>query len=1381
MTINPKKRLLLILFLFLINFGLNAQITSSIYTFNQGDNPSSLARSSTGDLYFSLNNQINKLSADGELTVVISVSSDIYIQNIVIDSMDNLFYSAYNSLDRTSIIQKVTPDGTVTPYIYGNYNPGSLAIDNVGNLYFTDFSNQPPTIQKATPDGTVTPYLNGNYRPNNMTLDNTGNLYFTDYSNYPPTIQKITPDGSVTPYLNGNYFPDNMTVDNTGNLYFTDYSNYPLTTIQKITPDGSTQVYLANDNYLNQPRYLVSDPSGILYYLNRNSNYSYEIIKVGLSCIQQCPPNVINQSFCVSGTVADLVAYGTDLQWYTTETNGTSLATTTALATGTYYVSQTVSGIESTRTSVVITVNTTAVPSASAQTFCNSGIVANLVATGTGIQWYDVATNGTALDTSTALVSGTYYVSQTLNNCESTRTSISVTVNTSLAPIASAQTFCGSKTVTDLVATGTNLKWYSEAINGTALTSSTELATGTYYVSQTENACESARTSVAIAVYDTPTPMSVDILVVSGGGSGATGFGGGGGGGAVKYFSNQSIGGVNEVVVGSGGAAITNSPYSSGLHGESSSFGSLVATSNSSSNCPWGTNTGGGGGGGSGGGKSGGFFTGMEPGGTAIPGMGYNGGGGNGDSIHFRNAVGGGGGGAGGAGKNGDSPGQNGGNGGVGLAYNISGTMTLYGGGGGGGININITKAGTGGDGGGGAGSNGNVPGTNGTPNTGGGGGGYGQGGGFGTSGAGGSGIVIIRYAGATILATGGTITQSGGFTIHTFINNGTFTYNSPQLSQTFSGSHTVADLVATGTDVKWYEVATDGTALASSTALATGTYYVSQTLNSCESSRTAVSVSVSSTIISWTGANSTSWTDSGNWSTNTVPTSTSDVTIAAAANQPSIASDVAINSLTIDSSASLTVLVGSNLTVTNYIHNSGNMTLENNANLFQGDNAVNTGNINVKRESSALYKFDYTLWSSPVTNISQYLTDFSPLTDLKRFYNYDIALNLYSPILTPKSTPFTLGRGYLIRMPTTSNLYSTSNPTKFEGVFSGVPNNGSKTYTMSIDGSGYNLVGNPYPSTLNIDSFLSANDNIDGTLWFWRKSNNYLNTTSYTTCTIAGITSFANGASYSNDNFISVGQGFIVKAKPGMTTLNFTNSMRIANNENQFFKTKAIERNRIWLNLSNASQPINQMMVAYMTGATKNIDRADGRYINDNPTALNTLINNEEYTIQARNLPFDPSDIVPMSFKTDVAGAYSIAIDHVDGLFLNNQQIILKDNLMGVETDLKSGPYNFTAIVGVDTTRFSLLYQKTLGINTADFSDNSVRVSKNKGNIQIKSNNRGIDNIKLFDINGRLILEKSNVNANETVIESTKFGNQILIVKITSDDNKVVSIKLVN
>jgi hypothetical protein len=65
----------------------------------------------------------------------------------------------------------------------------------------------------------------------------------------------------------------------------------------------------------------------------------------------------------------------------------------------------------------------------SPQTICGAATVASLLATGTLIKWYDAASGGSALDPSTALTNGTtYYVSQTLNSCESARTAVVVTI-----------------------------------------------------------------------------------------------------------------------------------------------------------------------------------------------------------------------------------------------------------------------------------------------------------------------------------------------------------------------------------------------------------------------------------------------------------------------------------------------------------------------------------------------------------------------------------------------------------------------------------------------------------------------------------------------------------------------------------------------------------------------------------------------------------------------------------------------------------------------------------------------------------------------------------------------------------------------------------------
>jgi hypothetical protein len=482
----------------------------------------------------------------------------------------------------------------------------------------------------------------------------------------------------------------------------------------------------------------------------------------------------------------------------------------------------------------------------------------------------------------------------------------------------------------------------------------------------------------------------------------------------------------------------------------------------------------------------------------------------------------------------------------------------------------------------------------------------------------------------------------------------------------------------------------------------------------------------------------------------------------------------------------------GYNLTVTGAVANSGTMTLENNANLIQGGTTnTNTGNIIVKRDSNALSRLDYTIWSSPVTNANQFLTTFSPLTTTNRFYNYNETTNLYNEITTPASTPFATATGYLIRMPNTHPASSTV----WNGSFTGVPNNGTINKAITYNGStsfGYNMVGNPYPSTIDADTFISTNTAIiESTLYFWRKTNG-ASGTAYATYNSVGSVATGSGltgtGSAAPNGTIQVGQGFFVKAKSA-SNLTFTNAMRVANNENQFFKTKQVQKDRVWLNLTRTAiktetidipEAFSQALVGYLADATQGVDNYDAKYINDSPIALTSSINGEEYTIQGRPA-FDASDVVALNFKTDADGYYTIALDHFDGVFATGQDVYLVDSKTGTETDLKAGSYTFNATAGIDNARFSLKYQKTLKVDAPAFNENSVSVYKNNGALYVNSGFVAMSNIKVFDIQGRLIAEQKNLKSTTAVFNNLRAKNQVLIVKITGENNNVVSKKIVN
>jgi trimeric autotransporter adhesin len=528
-----------------------------------------------------------------------------------------------------------------------------------------------------------------------------------------------------------------------------------------------------------------------------------------------------------------------------------------------------------------------------------------------------------------------------------------------------------------------------------------------------------------------------------------------------------------------------------------------------------------------------------------------------------------------------------------------------------------------------------------------------------------------------------------------------------------------------------------------------------------------------------FTGTIPTTWNGTS-WSNTSGPTTSIDAIIDGnfSTSASGVTAGFTAKTLTVNATRSFTINSGHNITVAGAITNNGTITIENNANLVQtavANTNSGSGTAIVKRNSASIQLFDYTLWSSPV--VGQNLRTFSNSTLANRIYTYNSTTNQYNVVDFTNPVNFAPATGYLIRAP---NTWAAATPNNFNGVFTGVLNNGplSKTLNYTDDARSYNLVGNPYPSTIDSETFLTSNSSsIENTLYFWRKTNG-ASGSAYATYTLGGATT-STPTSAAPNGTIQVGQGFFVKAKSA-TTLNFTNSMRLTSTSTQFFRTTTeTERNRIWLNLTNTSGVFSQTLVGYMTDATQNIDIFDGRYINDAPVALTSLIGSEEYTIQGRALPFSTSDSVPLGFKTNAAGNYTIAIDHVDGLFSRGQTVFLKDNLLNTVTDLSAGSYSFASSAGTFNSRFEIVYQRVLGVNNPEFTSNNVVAFNDHGAIKINSGSTIMEQVRVYDLQGRLLVEKKQINANETRI-NTSASNQVLLLEITATTGTNVVKKII-
>lgn len=278
------------------------------------------------------------------------------------------------------------------------------------------------------------------------------------------------------------------------------------------------------------PASTALESSGTFFVTQTINCESDAYLIVDVVVIPRIQEPIVNptQNFCDGGTLGDIVVEslpGATVIWYENATGAVSVPLTTILSTGIYYVEQTDGVTTSHRVEVVVTVNPTPVDLVSQDIhLCGTSTFSNLVINnlpGTTVKWYSSLTDNTPINGNVPVSTGTYYVTQAFGVCESQRIAYQVSQFDALdKPLASAQVFCGSGTVSELVAegvSGAQLMWYPSSNSVTVLSPSAALSTGTYYVSQAINGCFSERRAVAVRVISIAAPQVSSFTICGGG------------------------------------------------------------------------------------------------------------------------------------------------------------------------------------------------------------------------------------------------------------------------------------------------------------------------------------------------------------------------------------------------------------------------------------------------------------------------------------------------------------------------------------------------------------------------------------------------------------------------------------------------------------------------------------------------------------------------------------------------------------------------------------------------------------------------------------------------------------------------------------------------
>jgi hypothetical protein len=492
-----------------------------------------------------------------------------------------------------------------------------------------------------------------------------------------------------------------------------------------------------------------------------------------------------------------------------------------------------------------------------------------------------------------------------------------------------------------------------------------------------------------------------------------------------------------------------------------------------------------------------------------------------------------------------------------------------------------------------------------------------------------------------------------------------------------------------------------------------------------------------------WTGVTDTNWNTASNWD-NKLPTNDMDVSIPnGPINQPVITgtTGVTVNDLTVEPAASLIINGGGSLKV----------------------NGTSIGKITY---NVAIADTNWHLVSSPVVGeqyddawVTANSIAISGVTGNRAISTYDnttpSATTLHWRYFTGGSTAtFSEGIGY-------SNLRTSAGNFSFTGTFP----SGDVSPTISQNDNSWNLLGNPYPSYIDIDAFITANtSNLHGAyqaVYVW-------NGTSPITGSYNPLTT----------GYINPGQSFFVNSNLVNGTASFTEAMQSHQTGVAFYK-----KNNTTINLSiSDGATFKETQINYLEGKTKGLDPRfdigmfDGTYA-DLRVFTHLVEGSQEIAFETQALPTTnlESIIIPLGVKANVGKEITFSLKALN--LPADIKVFLEDKQTNVYTRLDEDNSNYTITLNKALNGVGRFYlhtsSKTLGVSNVDLLTVSVYSVNQK--IHFLGLPVGKKIITLYNILGKKILEKKTIENTTSISATNLLKGGIYLVNLKTEKGKII------
>jgi Secretion system C-terminal sorting domain len=326
-----------------------------------------------------------------------------------------------------------------------------------------------------------------------------------------------------------------------------------------------------------------------------------------------------------------------------------------------------------------------------------------------------------------------------------------------------------------------------------------------------------------------------------------------------------------------------------------------------------------------------------------------------------------------------------------------------------------------------------------------------------------------------------------------------------------------------------------------------------------------------------------------------------------------------------------------------------------------------------------------------------------SPATTLSAFDK-----GWQSPDALTDAAPLGL-RGFTVQLPGASTL-SFTGPVIPQGDTAPLSRAGGATAADA----GWNLVGNPFPSPLDLSTVAAGQrTNMDAAFYTYESTSQYG----------GGYRSFVNGF---GNPLIGSSQAFFVRVSQGQTggSLELTNANRVTTYDQQAPVRRGTADSRPQLQLTLAGNGLSDALTIYaQPGATTGFDREFDAAKLWNPSGLSVATvaaSGEALAIDGRPA-FPLGQPVPLTVQTPRAGSYSLTATDLLNLPAGTD-VVLVDLSASTRTPLLSGTrYSLTLPAGTTAGRLQLeVTGRALSTSSQLAQQLSVYPNPTQGQVQL-------------------------------------------------------------